>query len=73
VKFAITALLVLATACSVVAALLWIRQSRVVIRDNIDRFIEDLQTASRWNSRAAIANALTAALLGAATILQILS
>lgn len=45
------------------AAYFWWRSAHVEIRDNIDKFMEDLREMSKWNLRASLANAALAALL----------
>jgi hypothetical protein len=45
------------------AAVLGVRAATVDVRDNMDKFMEDLQRQGRWASWAAVANAAAAAVL----------
>jgi hypothetical protein len=68
------AILVQAAAAIVgaIAAFLWWRSAQVHIRDNQDKFIEDLHEMSKWNLRASLANALLAFLLALSAALALL-
>lgn len=48
-----------------VAALLGVRAATIVVRDNIDEFMNDLQRQGRWASYAAVAAAVATALQAA--------
>lgn len=50
-----TAINAFAALANAAAALLWLRSARVEIRDNVDKFIADLQQGARWSARAALA------------------
>ncbi len=49
-----------------IASGLWIKSASIKVRDSIGYFIGDLQQQGRWNSRAAIASAVSAALMAVA-------
>lgn len=51
-----------ALAVSGLAAILGVRAATIVVRDNVDEFINDLQRQGRWASYAAIAAAVATAL-----------
>jgi hypothetical protein len=52
-----------AAVAAALAAVLGLRAATVPVRDNIDKFIGDLQRQGRWAAWAAVANALAAAVL----------
>jgi len=54
-----------ALAMSGIAALLGVRAATIVVRDNIDEFINDLWKQGRWASAAAVAAAIATALQAA--------
>jgi hypothetical protein len=54
----------------IVAAVLWLRSSMIHIRDNQDKFMEDLHTMERANFLAVIATAIAAALVPMAEIFR---
>ena len=50
-----------ALAMSALAAILGVRAATIIVRDNVDEFINDLQRQGRWASGAAVAAALATA------------
>ena len=46
---------------SALAAILGVRAATIIVRDNVDEFINDLQRQGRWASGAAVAAALATA------------
>jgi len=54
-----------ALAVSGLAAILGVRAAAIVVRDNVDEFVNDLQRQGRWASYAAIAAAFATALQAA--------
>jgi hypothetical protein len=53
---------ILTVVAAVAAALLWFVSSRIEVPNNQDTFIGELQRIGRWNSRAAFASCVAAAL-----------
>jgi hypothetical protein len=47
------------------AAILGVRAATIVVRNNVDEFINDLQRQGRWASAAAVAAAIATALQAA--------